>query len=68
MMMHFDELKKKLDQVEAVELPISDEELCHRYQQLYTRSVNDIIRELTLMDQALPHNILPLMNIPNFFS
>ena len=59
-MMHLDELKKKLDQVEAVELPISEEELCDRYQKLYTGSVNDVMRELTLMDQALPHNILPL--------
>jgi 4-hydroxy-4-methyl-2-oxoglutarate aldolase len=66
-MMHLDELKKKFDQIEAVALPLSEEELCDRYQKLYIGSVNDVMRELTLMDQALPHNILPLMNIPNSF-
>lgn len=58
--MQLDELKKKLDLVEEFELPIPEDELCNRYQELYTGSVNDVMRELTMMDQALPYNVLPL--------
>ncbi|MDR0430147.1 MAG: RraA family protein, partial [Tannerellaceae bacterium] len=31
-----------------------------RYENLYTGAVNDVLREMTLLDQALPHNIMPL--------
>lgn len=58
--MNLDALKKKLDSVEYIELPISDKELCDRYEKLYTGAVNDVMREMTLMDQALHHNITPL--------
>lgn len=58
--MQLDDLTKKLDEVESVELPISEEELCDRYEKLYTGAVNDVLREMTLMDQALPCNIAPL--------
>lgn len=59
-LMKLDKLKEKLDKVEIVELPISEKELCDRYEDLYTGAVNDVLREATLLDQALPVNILPL--------
>lgn len=58
--MKLDRLIKKLDKVESVELPISEEEICSRFEKLYTGAVNDVMREMTLMDQALPYNITPL--------
>ena len=58
--MNLDELKKKLDNVEKIKLPIPEEELCNRYEKLYTGAVNDVMRELTLMDQAFPNTIMPL--------
>jgi 4-hydroxy-4-methyl-2-oxoglutarate aldolase len=41
------------------EFPISTEELCNRYERLFTGAVSDVLREWTLIDQALP-NILPV--------
>ncbi len=58
--MRLSKLKEKLDTVEIVELPISEAEICTRFEQLYTGAVNDVMREMTLMDQALPSNIAPL--------
>lgn len=59
-LMKLDRLKEMLDKVDIIELPISDKELCDRYEALYTGAVNDVLREDTLLDQALPVNILPL--------
>ncbi|UZR99557.1 RraA family protein [Chondrinema litorale] len=58
--MKLDALKAKLDKKEIVDLPITEKELCDRYEQLYTGAVNDVLRERTLLDQALPCNIMPL--------
>lgn len=41
-------------------LPITEKELCRRYEALFTGAVNDVMREFTLVDQALPHCIVPL--------
>jgi regulator of RNase E activity RraA len=41
-------------------LPIAPGEMLHRYAQLYTGAVSDVLREHRLMDQALPHRIQPL--------
>ena len=35
-------------------------ELCERFEKLYTGCVNDVMREFTLLDQNLPHEIMPL--------
>lgn len=59
-LMKLDKLREKLDKIEYVDFPISEAELCVRYEKLYTGAVNDVLREATLMDQALPINILPL--------
>lgn len=40
--------------------PIPEEELCARYEQLYTGAINDVLREFCLVDQALPPEIHPL--------
>lgn len=58
--MKLDKLVSKLDTVEWSELKIPEKEICERYEKLYTGAVNDVMREMTYMDQALPHVILPL--------
>lgn len=45
---------------EQVELPISDAELCKRYEAVFTAAVNDVLREDGLLWQTLPNNIMPL--------
>jgi Demethylmenaquinone methyltransferase len=59
-LMKLDKLREKLDKIETCEFPISEKELCERYEKLYTGAVNDVLREATYLDQALPINILPL--------
>lgn len=59
-LMKLDRLREKLDKVDLKEFPIPEKELCERYEKLYTGAVNDVLRELTYMDQTLPVNILPL--------
>lgn len=59
-LMKLDRLKEKLDEINLCKLPIPEEELCARYEKLYTGAVNDVLREATLMDQALPSDIMPL--------
>ena len=40
--------------------PISDEEICRRYENVTTAMVNDVLREMEMLYQTLPNNILPL--------
>lgn len=40
--------------------PISEKELCDRYEQVTTPMVNDVLREMQLLYQTFPHNLLPL--------
>ncbi|GHB92458.1 RraA family protein [Cerasicoccus arenae] len=42
------------------EFPIPVQELCERYEALFTAAVNDVLREMQLTHQTLPNNILPL--------
>lgn len=58
--MHLEQLSHMLDDIDQVSLEIPEKELCDRYEKLYTGAVNDVLREFTLMDQALPVNIMPL--------
>jgi regulator of RNase E activity RraA len=58
--MHVDKLKEIRDTVEEFELSIPLEELCERFEKLYTGAVNDVLREMCLPNQALPSNIVPL--------
>ncbi|NJO01723.1 MAG: RraA family protein [Bacteroidia bacterium] len=59
-MMNLEKLSAQLDHHSLVALPITEKELCERYEALYTGAVNDVLREHALLDQALPHEILPL--------
>lgn len=45
---------------EEVDIPITDKELCQRYEQVTTAMVNDVLREDSYLYQTLPNNILPL--------
>ena len=57
-MMKLDALTEMLDKIDMTPFPISDKELCDRYEALYTGAINDVLREKLLMDQALPITIL----------
>ena len=39
------------------ELPISDAEICRRYEGVFTAAVNDVLREMGLLYQTLPSSI-----------
>jgi len=58
--MNLDDLIRLREPKEIVPFPISTEELCERYEKLYTSAVNDVLREFCLVDQALPPEIHPL--------
>jgi len=58
--MKLDNLKDKLDNIIISELTIPETEICERFENLYTGAVNDVMRELTILDQALPCTIMPL--------
>lgn len=58
--MHVDKLKEIRDTVEITELSIPLEELCERFEKLYTGAVNDVLREMCLPNQGLPSSIMPL--------
>ena len=45
---------------ELAQLPISEKELCDRYEKTWTPAVNDVLREMGYIEQTLPNNILPL--------
>ena len=46
--------------MERTAFPISEAELCQRYEKLYTGAVNDVLREEGLIMQTLPNGIMPL--------
>lgn len=58
--MQTDRLQMLRDTVEMVELSRPEEELIARYEKLYTGAVNDVMREMCLINQALPPQIVPL--------
>ncbi len=59
-MMNLEDLIKKRESISTATFPIPEKELLHRYEQLYTGAVNDVMREFCLLDQALPGRIIPL--------
>lgn len=59
-MMNLEKLIAEREGVLNVIFPIPDKELLHRFEQLYTGAVNDVLREFCLLEQALPGRILPL--------
>ena len=59
-LMKLDKLIAKRQHIPTNDFPIPTKELCERFEKLYTGCVNDVMRELTLLDQNLPHEIMPL--------
>jgi len=58
--MDTDRLKALRDTIEHVEFSRPEEEIIQRYERLYTGAVNDVLREMCILDQALPPEIIPL--------
>jgi regulator of RNase E activity RraA len=58
--MHLLKLRQLRDDIEKIELPVSEAEIIARYEKLYTGCVNDVLREHCLTNQALPAEIHPL--------
>ena len=58
--MELQNVKKDRESVTQMPLPISDEELCQRYEAVFTSAVNDVLREKGLLYQTLPNDIKPL--------
>jgi len=59
-MMNLEKLIEDREGVSKKKFPIPEKEMLSRYEQLYTGAVNDVLREYTLLDQALPGHIVPL--------
>ncbi len=58
--MDIEKLRAIRENIDAVELEIPEAELCARFEKLYTGAVNDVLRELCLVNVALPSSIVPL--------
>lgn len=59
-LMELEELIKTREYIPDNEFPIPVKELCERYEKLYTGAINDVMREMCLLDQNLPSDIMPL--------
>jgi regulator of RNase E activity RraA len=59
-LMKLDDLIKSREFIPTNEFPIPIKELCERYEKLYTGAINDVMREMCLLDQNLPSDIMPL--------
>lgn len=59
-MMKLEKLIAEREGVSAKPFPVPVQELLARYEQLYTGAINDVMREFCLLEQALPHDIVPL--------
>ena len=59
-MMKLENLIRARECVSQKEFPVPVKELLARFERLYTGAINDVMREFCLLDQALPHNIIPL--------
>ena len=58
--MNLDNLIQTRNQKKTCEFPISEKELCDRYEKVTTPMVNDVLREMELLYQTFPNNIMPL--------
>ncbi len=59
-LMNLDKLFAARQRILDCSLDIPVKELCERYEKLYTGCINDVMRELTLLNQNLPSDIMPL--------
>lgn len=58
--MELELVKRNREASMAVPLPISEEDLCQRYEGVFTAAVNDVLRKKGLIYQTLPNDIRPL--------
>lgn len=59
-MMNLEKLIEEREAISTRSFPIPEKDLLSRFEQLYTGAVNDVLREFTLLKQALPHRVKPL--------
>ncbi len=59
-MMKLEKLIREREGISDVKFPVPEKELLARYESLYTGAINDVMRECCLLNQALPHRIIPL--------
>lgn len=59
-LMNLEKLIEERESISTKPFPIPDKELLRRFEQLYLGAVNDVMREFCLLNQALPHRIVPL--------
>jgi len=59
-MMNLEDLIQQREGLSTKEFPVPVKDVLQRFEQLYTGAVNDVLREFCLLEQALPHHILPL--------
>ncbi|MFC4096423.1 RraA family protein [Euzebyella saccharophila] len=59
-MMNLEKLIEVREIISKKKFPISDKELLKRYEQIYTGAISDVLREFTLLNQALPIRIKAL--------
>lgn len=58
--MTLDKLIQSRNKHKCKSFPISDGEICRRYESVTTPMVNDVLREMELLYQTLPSNIAPI--------
>ncbi len=58
--MTLDKLIQSRNKHKCKPFPISDGEICRRYESVTTPMVNDVLREMELLYQTLPSNIAPI--------
>ncbi|MBQ8230738.1 MAG: RraA family protein [Lachnospiraceae bacterium] len=58
--MNLDNLIQERTRKKTFEFPISEKELCDRFEKVTTPMVNDVLREKGLLYQTFPNNIMPL--------
>ena len=59
-LMKLDKLIATRQRIPDCTFPVPVKELCERYEKLYTGCINDVMRELCLLNQNLPSDIMPL--------
>lgn len=59
-MMKLERLIAQRETVSTREFPVPVKELLSRFEKLYTGAISDVLREFTLLDQALPGHLKPL--------
>lgn len=58
--MNLEKLIQVREGIPTKKFPIPEKELLDRFENIYTGAINDVLREFTLLDQALPIRIQPL--------